>query len=199
MASMANCWFTRGGMVSGEVLRELVNRMSSIWFSSRLRFIQGRTVLSFAMLIGKWRPDLESPNSLKMILPIIYITHMSLFSIEIVGISRGFPCFFVERLNTNPASHRPIGIESKASPWCCLLQALLKMIHDPQRIAVNESWWMSTCSLRICQNSEKKKHTANRQCSQVGPWYCTCCATISCFRPMNQGWRHFFLVKTISM
>ena len=151
MASMANCWFTRGGMVSGEVLRELVNRMSSIWFFSWLRSIQGRTVLTFAMVIGKWRPDLESPNSLKMILP-IYITHMSLFSIEIVGISRGFPCFFVERLNTNPASHRPIGNESKAAPWCCLLQALLKTIYDPQ----NRSGWIMMNVHLLAQNLLKQ-------------------------------------------
>ena len=179
------------------MLRGLGNRMSSKWFSSWPSwFIRGRTVLIFAMT-GKWRLDLELKTLIAWRWKLIFYPHGFVFNRNLWHFPR-FPMFLCWKVEHQP-TQRPIGcFKAKPRRDAAWFKRFWRwsMTH---RIVVDESWWMSISSLRNYQNSGKKT-TANRPCSGFASGTLLLHLFCSIFlRPVNQGWRQFFLLKTISI
>lgn len=142
------------------MLRGLVNRMSSTWFSSWPR---GRTVLILAMA-GKWRPDLESKN-MKNLMPwrwkLIFNPHVLVFNRNLWHFPR-FPMFLCWKVEHQPTQRSIVFFFNKTAPRCCLVQAFLEMIHDPQ----NRRGWIMM-NVRYFRTKAVRKKTANRQYSAL--------------------------------
>ena len=148
------------------MLRGLVNRMSSTWFSSWPSwFIQGRTVQILAMT-GKWRPDLESKNMKNLIAwrwKLIFNPHVLVFNRNLWHFPR-FPMFQCWKVEHQP-TQRPIGF-LKQNPAVMLFGSSV-FGDDPWP---TESQWMNhdECPLFHSEifNAVRKK-AANRQCSAL--------------------------------
>ena len=139
------------------MLRGLVNRMSSTWFSSWPSwFIQGRTVQILAMT-GKWRPDLESKNMKNLIAwrwKLIFNPHVLVFNRNLWHFPR-FPMFLCWKVFT--PTRPPSDPSRRDASWFERFWRRF-MAH---RIAVDESWWMSV----ISEPKQWEKTAANRPCS----------------------------------